>query len=193
MLGGILKLLLRKNPELIKHLYRGSTLKPIKSLISEAGKDWKKQPGSWHTASKNVAGNFAIRPSKSYQDPDTGKAWLMGFNPDNPGVIRRVPVNKTTKKLKDLGWQSDLQGGVFPFTYHYNLPEEKAAEGVISLLPTLMHRYKHPIFEGGSIRNIGVDGMYQWIKPNKREMFKTLMAILKSGEKWKLFNRGGIV
>ena len=99
----------------------------------------------------------------------------MGFNPDNPGVVRRVDLdlgyygNKYRQKVPSKRTPSG-----FEHTPFYNLPEEEAGKGVVSLIHTLKNMYKEPLFK-------------------KREIIKAILNILRSGEKVRPFNRGGIV
>ena len=191
MIAGILKALAKKNiartglgnqaaqlilkrarDKKLKRIYRGDTLYPEKKLISTTGIDEGQRPGSWFSDSHRTAQGYAYRPTKSYQD-ESGKSFLMGFNPNNPGVIRRVDLdlgfygNKHKYKIPSSNTPSGFE--YLPF---YNLPEEEAAKGVISLLHTFKSMNKSNF--------------------KKKDMIKAIFNILKSGEKIRPFNRGGI-
>ena len=171
-LASLLAKLAARNKKLTR-LYRGDTLYPEKKLISTTGEGIGERPGSWFGPNAKGAEAYAHRPSKSYQD-ESGRAFLMGFNPDNPGVVRRVDLdlgyygNKYRQKVPSKRTPSG-----FEHTPFYNLPEEEAGKGVVSLIHTLKNMYKDPLFKN-------------------REMIKVILNILKSGEKIRPFNRGGL-
>ena len=128
MISGILRLLakqLARNKKLTR-LYRGDTLYPEKKLISTAGKGSGERPGSWFSKEVSGAEGYALRPSKSYQD-ESGKAFRMGFNPDNPGVIRRVDLdlgfygNKYRQKVPSKRTPSGFEHTPFYNLVHQNL------------------------------------------------------------------------
>ena len=172
----------KASPKIVK-LYRGSTLYPESKLISRAGQGQKQESGSWHSPNINTAKLYSLRPSKGYQTDD-GKAYRMGFNPSNPGVIRRVNLDADTADK----YTNNFSG-------YYNLPKEETDKGVISLIPTLMQRYKHPLFKGPMfMRNYGDMTGQSRIFAQREQMalLKVLMEILKSKQKVRLFNRGGI-
>ena len=169
-------------PKIVK-LYRGSTLYPEAKLISRAGQGQKQDSGSWHSPNINTAKQYSLRPSKSYQTDD-GKSYRMGFNPSNPGVIRRVNLDADTADK----YTNNFSG-------YYNLPKEETDKGVISLIPTLMQRFKHPLFKGAmTMPNYGdITGQSKiFAHPEHMKLVKVLMEILKSKQKVRLFNRGGI-
>ena len=169
-------------PKIVK-LYRGSTLYPEAKLISRAGQGQKQDSGSWHSPKIKTAEQYSLRPSKSYQTDD-GKSYRMGFNPSNPGVIRRVNLDADTADK----YTNNFSG-------YYNLPKEETDKGVISLIPTLMQRFKHPLFKGAmTMPNYGdITGQSKiFAHPEHMKLVKVLMEILKSKQKVRLFNRGGI-
>jgi len=170
-LASLLAKLAARNKKLTR-MYRGDTLYPEKKLISTTGVDEGQRPGSWFTKNPIGAQAYAHRPTKSYQD-ELGESFSMGFNPNNPGVIRRVDLdlgfhgNKYRQKIPSRNTPSG-----FEYTPFYNLPEEEAAKGVISLL----HTFKS--MNRGNFK--------------KRDMIKAILKMLKSGENIRPFNRGGI-
>jgi hypothetical protein len=188
-LASLLAKLAARNKKLTR-LYRGTTLYPEKKLISEAGEGIGERAGSWFSKNRHTAESYALRPSKSYQD-ETGKAFRMGFNPDNPGVIRRVdldlgPYGNKHRQVLELS-------GKKTHTPYYNLPEEEASQSIISLIPTLKNIYSHPLFKGPQTRSaFDAPGARIFMNPEKREMIKMILNILKSGEKIRPFNRGGL-
>ena len=167
--------------DFVKNLYRGSTMKPVKSLQSRTGKEQGIDPGGFHSSDVMEAKKYAIRPEKSYQD-EAGRAWLMGLNPDNPGVIRKLKVNRPWDKMKKY-WTKNIPGA-FESTSHFALPQRMADEAPIALLQTMIARGRNPIFKNKTYKD-------------QRQLLKVLMKILRSKNKrgkrdWTLFNRGGL-
>ena len=167
--------------DFIPHVYRGSTMKPVKSLQSRTGKEQGVDPGGFHSTDLMEARKYAIRESKSYQD-EAGRAWLMGVNPDNPGVIRKLKVNRPWEKMKK--YQTKNVPGAFESTSHFVLPPRIADRGKIALLQSMIARARNPIFKNKTYKD-------------QRQLMKVLMKILKSKDKagkrdWTLFNRGGL-
>ena len=167
--------------DFIKHPYRGSTMKPVKSLRSKTGTEQGVDAGGFHSSDLMEARKYAIRESKSYQD-EAGRAWLMGLNPDNPGVIRKLKVNRPWEKMKKY-WTKNIPGA-FESASHFALPQRMADEAPIALLQTMIARARNPIFKNKTYKD-------------QRQLMKVLMKILRSKNKrgkrdWTLFNRGGL-
>ena len=167
--------------DFIPHVYRGSTMKPVKSLQSRTGKEQGIDAGGFHSSDLMEARKYAIRDSKSYQD-EAGRAWLMGLNPDNPGVIRKLKVNRPWEKMKKY-WTKNIPGA-FESPSHFAIPQRMADEAPIALLQTMIARARNPIFKNKTYKD-------------QRQLLKVLMKILRSKNKrgkrdWTLFNRGGL-
>ena len=167
--------------DFIPHVYRGSTMKPVKSLQSRMGKEQGVDPGGFHSTDLMEARKYAIRESKSYQD-EAGRAWLMGLNPDNPGVIRKLKVNRPWEKMKKYSTKNIP--GAFESTSHFVLPQRMADKAPIALLQSMIARARNPIFKSKTYKD-------------QRQLMKVLIKILKSKDKygkrdWTLFNRGGL-
>ena len=148
----------------LKNLFRGETLYPDKTLISKTGmaNDSGISPGNWWSAEPFESAGYAIRPSKG----------SMGIGIENPGVMRRMKVNKNIDELKDIQNQ-----GTGPT--HFHPTDEMTGEAKISMFYSVISR----------LRELGY---------KEADIFKYIKMISKkkkaSGESdWMLYNSGGKV
>ena len=86
----------------IKNLFRGETLFPDEQYISKTGLTQGKKPGEWWSAEPFEAAHYAVRPSKG----------IMGSDINNPGVIRRMSMNKN---IEDMGSMRSPSTGMTHF------------------------------------------------------------------------------
>ena len=146
----------------IRNIFRGETMFPDKKLISEAGLMSNKKPGTWWSTSPWESADYAIRPSKG----------IMGATIDNPGVIRRIPMNR---KLEDL--PKGFVRGKSPTHIH---PTQAAIDdSKISMVYSVVSR----------LRDMG------W---SKGQIFKYMRMIMNkknaAGKRdWMFYNSGAIV
>jgi len=148
----------------IKNLVRGETLHPEQQYISKTGLEAGQgvKPGQWWSVEPFEAGNYAIRPSKG----------IMGMDIANPGVIRRMKVNKNVEDLTSMrsrgtGWS------------HFHPTDKMIGESKISMFYSVINR----------LREMG------W---KDSQIFKYIGQIMKkknpAGKRdWMLYNRGGMV
>tara|TARA_R110001632_G_scaffold193632_2_gene314593 strand:+ start:60 stop:806 length:747 start_codon:yes stop_codon:yes gene_type:complete len=148
----------------LKNLFRGETLYPDETLISKTGmaNDSGISPGNWWSAEPFESAGYAIRPSKG----------SMGIGIENPGVMRRMKVNKNIDELKDIQNQ-----GTGPT--HFHPTDEMTGEAKISMFYSVISR----------LRELGY---------KEADIFKYIKMISKkkkaSGESdWMLYNSGGKV
>ena len=146
----------------IRNIFRGETMFPDKKFISEAGLDSGKKPGTWWSTSPWESADYAIRPSKG----------IMGATIDNPGVIRRIPMNR---KLEDL--PEGFVRGKSPT--HIHPTQEAIDNSKISMVYSVVNR----------LREMG------W---SKGRIFKYMQMIMNkknaAGKRdWMLYNSGGKV
>ena len=146
----------------IRNLFRGETMFPDKKFISEAGLMSNKKPGTWWSTSPWESADYAIRPSKG----------IMGAAIDNPGVMRRIPMNR---KLEDL--PEGFIRGKSPT--HIHPPQAAIDDSKISMVYSVVSR----------LRDMG------W---SKAQIFKYVRMIMNkknaAGKRdWMLYNSGGKV
>ena len=146
----------------IRNIFRGETMFPDKKFISEAGLESGKKPGTWWSTSPWESADYAIRPSKG----------IMGAAIDNPGVMRRIPMNR---KLEDL--PEGFIRGKSPT--HIHPTQEAIDNSKISMVYSVVNR----------LREMG------W---SKGQIFKYVRMIMNkknaAGKRdWMLYNSGGKV
>ena len=162
----------------IKNLFRGETLHPDQTLISKTGVEQGMKPGNWWSVEPFEASDYAIRHSKipggwgTVNPIKPGHPWplAMGEGIANPGVMRRMKVNKNIEDLKDIK-------GIG--TSHFHPTDEMTGKAKISMFYSVISR----------LRELGY---------KKADIFKYIKMISQkkksSGERdWMLYNRGGIV
>ena len=162
----------------IKNLFRGETLHPDQTLISKTGLESGKRPGQWWSVEPFEASDYAIRRSKipggwgAVNPIKPGQPWplAMGEGIANPGVIRRMKINKN---IEDLG---GIKGAG---TSHFHPTDKMIGESKISMFYSVINR----------LREMG------W---KDAQIFKYIGQIMKkknvAGKRdWMLYNRGGMV
>ena len=164
----------------VKNLFRGETLYPEEQFISKTGLEAGQgvKPGQWWTIEPFEAAGYSIRPSKIYKAPKgtpnqiIGKSTGMGEGITNPGVIRRMKVNKNIEDLESIrnrgtGWS------------HFHPTDKMIGESKISMFYSVINRLREMGWENAQI-------------------FKYIGQIMKkknvAGKRdWMLYNRGGKV
>jgi len=109
----------------IKNLFRGETLNPDQQYISKTGIEQGMKPGNWWTAEPFEAAHYAIRPSKG----------IMGSDINNPGVIRRMSMNKD---IEDMGSMKNRGTGMT----HFHPPQDKMDSAKISMFYSVVNRLR---------------------------------------------------
>jgi len=109
----------------IKNLFRGETLFPDEQYISKTGLTQGKKPGQWWSAEPFEAAHYAIRPSKG----------IMGSDINNPGVIRRMSMNKN---IEDMGSMRSPSTGMT----HFHPPQDKMDSAKISMFYSVVNRLR---------------------------------------------------
>ena len=109
----------------IKNLFRGETLNPDQQYISKTGIEQGMKPGNWWTAEPFEAAHYAIRPSKG----------SMGSDIVNPGVIRRMKMNKNIEDMESM-----MNKGTGPT--HFHPPQDKMDSAKISMFYSVINRLR---------------------------------------------------
>jgi len=153
---------IREGKGKIKNLFRGETLFPDEQYISKTGLTQGKKPGEWWSAEPFEAAHYAIRPSKG----------SMGSDIANPGVIRRMKMNKN---IEDMGSMRSSSTGMT----HFHPPQDKIDSAKISMFYSVVNR----------LREMGL---------KDSQIFKYIGQIMKkknaAGKRdWMLYNSGGKV
>ena len=153
---------LREGRGRIKNLFRGETLFPDEQYISKTGLTQGKKPGEWWSAEPFEAAHYAVRPSKG----------VMGSDIANPGVIRRMKMNKN---IEDMGSMRSSSTGMT----HFHPPQDKIDSAKISMFYSVVNR----------LREMGL---------KDSQIFKYIGQIMKKknatgGRDWMLYNSGGKV
>jgi len=166
----------------VKNLFRGETLHPDQTLISKTGLEAGQgvKPGQWWTLEPFEAAGYSIRPTKipggwgAVNPIKPGQPWplAMGEGIANPGVIRRMKVNKNIEDLESMrnrgtGWS------------HFHPTDKMIGESKISMFYSVINR----------LREMG------W---KDAQIFKYIGQVMKkknpAGKRdWMLYNRGGMV
>jgi len=164
----------------VKNLFRGETLHPDPFFKSKTGAETGIDAGRWWTIEPFEAANYAIRPSKikggwgAVNPIKPGQPWplAMGEGITNPGVIRRMKINKDISELEGMrntgtGWS------------HFHPTDKMIGESKISMFYSVINR----------LREMG------W---KDAQIFKYMGQIMKkknpAGKSdWMLYNRGGMV
>jgi len=148
----------------IKNLFRGETLNPDQKYISKTGIESGTgvKPGQWWSAEPFEAAHYAIRPSKG----------IMGSDINNPGVIRRMSMNKD---IETMGSMKNRGTGAT----HFHPPQDKMDSAKISMFYSVVNR----------LREMGL---------KDSQIFKYIGQIMKkknaAGKRdWMLYNSGGKV
>ena len=156
----------------IRNIFRGETMFPDENLISKAGLHSKKTPGEWWSTNPWESADYAIRPSKVAGKTIIGKKIGMGEGITNPGVIRRISVNKDIRNLPE-GWARGAEHT------HIHPTTQAMDDSKISMFYSVVNR----------LRQMG------W---KDSQIFKYMRMIMKKKNKagkrdWMLYNSGGIV
>ena len=120
----------------IKNLFRGETLYPDQKYISKTGMESGTgvKPGQWWSAEPLEAATYAIRPSKG----------IMGIDSANPGVIRRMSVNKNIEDMGDM-----MQRGTGKT--HFHPTQDMIDNSKISLFYSVINRLRELGFKDAKI------------------------------------------
>ena len=155
---------IREGKGIISNLFRGETLYPDAKYISKTGLESKAgvKPGQWWSAEPFESAHYAIRPSKG----------AMGSDIANPGVIRRMKMNKD---IKDMGSMRNRGTGMT----HFHPPQDMIDNSKISMFYSVINR----------LREMG---------RTDAQIFKYIGQIMKkknaAGKRdWMLYNSGGKV
>ena len=111
----------------IKNLFRGETLNPDQKYISKTGIESGTgvKPGQWWSAEPFEAAHYAIRPSKG----------IMGSDINNPGVIRRMSMNKD---IETMGSMKNRGTGAT----HFHPPQDRMDSAKISMFYSVVNRLR---------------------------------------------------
>ena len=156
---------IKEGKGIINNLFRGETLYPDAKFISKTGLDQTRggvKPGQWWSAEPFESASYAIRPSKG----------IMGSDIANPGVIRRMKMNKD---IRDMGSMKN-RGTAWT---HFHPPQNMIDDAKISMFYSVINR----------LREMGL---------KDSQIFKYIGQIMKKKNKagkrdWMLYNSGGMV
>ena len=158
----------------IKNLYRGETYHPVDELVSTTGKNLQGvRPGGFHSSDLMEARQYALDSRLHKKLSGLPK----GIDPNNPGVIRELTVNRPWEKMKKY-WSKNVPRA-FESESHFVLPEKLSKKAKISMLKTLLHRWNDPMLKNPKYKD-------------KRQMWNVFKKIYSGAEDWKWLNRGGI-
>ena len=127
---------IREGKGIINNLFRGETLYPDAKYISKTGLESSAgvKPGQWWSAEPLEAATYAIRPSKG----------IMGIDSANPGVIRRMSVNKNIEDMGDM-----MQRGTGKT--HFHPTQDMIDNSKISLFYSVINRLRELGFKDAKI------------------------------------------